>query len=76
LLVVALGVSGSEMRQKSNSSPGDVREVFRQYPTGDRRTSTAEEKIRIALDGPCGETSIAELFRREGIAELRMLKNA
>ena len=29
----------------------------------------AEEKIRIVLDGLRGETSIAELCRREGIAE-------
>jgi transposase len=29
----------------------------------------AEEKIRIVLDGPRGESSIAELCRREGIAE-------
>jgi len=29
----------------------------------------AEEKVRIVLDGLPGETSIAELCRREGIAE-------
>src|SRR5471030_1706392 len=31
--------------------------------------SSAEEKIRIVLDGLRGEASIAELCRREGIAE-------
>lgn len=30
---------------------------------------SAEEKIRIVLDGLRGECSIAELCRREGIAE-------
>ena len=34
-----------------------------------RRHHSAEEKIRIALDGLRGEHSIAELCRREGIAE-------
>ena len=32
-------------------------------------SSEAEEKIRIVLDGLRGEHSIAELCRREGIAE-------
>jgi hypothetical protein len=34
-----------------------------------RKQYSAEEKIRIVLDGLCGEHSIAELCRREGIAE-------
>jgi transposase len=34
-----------------------------------RKQYSAEEKIRIVLDGLCGEVSIAELCRREGIAE-------
>jgi hypothetical protein len=34
-----------------------------------RRLFSAEEKIRIVLDGLRGEQSIAELCRREGIAE-------
>ena len=33
-----------------------------------RRQHSAEEKIRIVLDGLRGEDSIAELCRREGIA--------
>lgn len=33
-----------------------------------RRLHSAEEKIRIVLDGLRGEDSIAELCRREGIA--------
>ena len=34
-----------------------------------RKQYSAEEKIRIVLDGLRGETPIAELCRREGIAE-------
>ena len=34
-----------------------------------RRKFSAEEKIRIVLDGLRGEDSIAELCRREGIAQ-------
>ena len=34
-----------------------------------RRTYSSEEKIRIIIDGMRGETSIAELCRREGIAQ-------
>ena len=36
-----------------------------------RKHHAAEEKIRIVLDGLRGETSIAELCRREGIAGRR-----
>jgi transposase len=34
-----------------------------------RRQHSAEEKIRVVLDGLRGEHSIAEICRREGIAE-------
>lgn len=34
-----------------------------------RRHFTAEDKIRIVLDGLRGDDSIAELCRREGIAQ-------
>ena len=34
-----------------------------------RKQYSAEEKIRIVVAGPRGEDSIAELCRREGIAE-------
>jgi transposase len=42
-----------------------VREIRRQT----RKKYSAEEKIRIVLSGLRGEHSIAELCRREGIAE-------
>lgn len=41
-----------------------VREIRRQT----RRKFSAEEKIRIVLEGLRGEVSIAELCRREGIS--------
>lgn len=34
-----------------------------------RRTYNSEEKIRIIIDGIRGETTIAELCRREGISQ-------
>lgn len=52
------------MRAKQSSGPESVvKEIRRQT----RRKFTAEEKIRIVLEGLKGEVSIAELCRREGI---------
>ena len=56
------------MRQKSRaegSAEKHVKEIKRQT----RRKFSAEEKIRIVLEGLRGEYSIAELCRREGIAQ-------
>ena len=41
--------------------------TVRGYPSIHRRHYSAEEKIRIVLEGLRGEDSIAELCRREGI---------
>lgn len=41
--------------------------VVREIKRKTRRKYSAEEKIRIVLEGLRGETSIAELCRREGI---------
>ena len=49
---------------KGASSEKVVREIQRRT----RRRFSAEEKIRIILDGLRGEESIAELCRREGLA--------
>ena len=49
--------------EKKQSSEAVVREIRRKT----RRKFSSEEKIRIVLDGLRGETSIAELCRREGI---------
>ena len=43
--------------------------MFANIREATRRHHAAEEKIRIVFDGLRGETSIAELCRREGIAE-------
>ncbi len=56
------------MRQKSGpegSAEKHVKEIRRKT----RRKFSAEEKIRIVLEGLRGEYSIAELCRREGIAQ-------
>ena len=57
------------MRQKSNSTPASSEALVRNIRRAIRKHHAAEEKIRIVLDGLRGETSIAELCRREGIAE-------
>src|SRR6202051_5224287 len=57
------------MRQKSNSTPAASETLVRNIRRATRKHHAAVEKIRIVLDGLRGETSIAELCRREGIAE-------
>jgi transposase len=44
-------------------------EIVRDIRRATRKHYSAEDKIRIVLDGLRGEYSIAELCRREGIAE-------
>ena len=57
------------MRQKFvNQKPSSER-IVRDIRRATRKQYSAEEKIRIVLDGLRGEHSIAELCRREGIAE-------
>ena len=56
------------MRQKhgpNGSAEKHVKEIKRKT----RRKYSAEEKIRIVLEGLRGEYSIAQLCRREGIAQ-------
>jgi transposase len=50
--------------KKKQTSEAAVREIRRRT----RRRFSAEEKIRIVLEGLRGEVSVAELCRREGIA--------
>ena len=56
------------MRQKSRSVGSHGENVVKDIRRGTRKQYSAEEKIRIVLDGLKGEESIAELCRREGIA--------
>jgi transposase len=58
------------MRQKSGTSePSPGERLVKDIRRATRRQFSAEEKIRIVLDGLRGEATIAELCRREGIAE-------
>jgi transposase len=57
------------MSQKYDSSKPSSKRLVRDIRRATRKQYSAEEKIRIVLDGLRGETSIAELCRREGIAE-------
>jgi transposase len=57
------------MSQKSVAGKEPAEKVIKNIRRVTRRRVSAEEKIRIVLDGLRGESSIAELCRREGIAE-------
>ena len=59
------------MSQKSAASPvrPPAERVVRDIRRATRKHHSAEDKIRIVLDGLRGEDSIAALCRREGIAE-------
>ena len=57
------------MRQKSGNKNSASEKLVKDIRRKTRKQYSAEEKIRIVLDGLRGESSIAELCRREGIAE-------
>src|SRR5216117_3053317 len=57
------------MRQASKRIPESAEKTVRDIRRATRRHHSAEEKIRIVLEGLRGEDSIAELCRREGIAQ-------
>ena len=57
------------MRQKSGSRATTSEKVIKDIRRATRKRHSSEEKIRIVLDGLRGEDSIAELCRREGIAQ-------
>ena len=57
------------MRQKSETPKVSSERVVTDIRRATRKQYSAEEKIRIVLDGLRGEHSIAELCRREGIVE-------
>lgn len=56
------------MKQKSGPAKEPAEKVVKDIRRATRRQFSAEEKIRIVLEGLRGEESIAELCRREGIA--------
>ena len=57
------------MRRKSHATDLSSEEIVKDIRRATRKQYSAEEKIRIVLDGLRGQSSIAELCRREGIAE-------
>jgi transposase len=57
------------MRQKSVTRAATPEQIVKDIRRATRKHHSAEEKIRVVLEGLRGEYSIAELCRREGIAE-------
>jgi transposase len=57
------------MRQKSGTGKAPAEQVIKDIRRATRKQYSAEEKIRIVLEGLRGEESIAALCRRDGIAE-------
>ena len=57
------------MRQKTGTPTTSTERIVKDIRRATRKHHSAEEKIRIVLEGLRGEYSIAELCRREGIAE-------
>ena len=57
------------MSSKSVPQKAPAEQVVKDIRRANRKLYSAEEKIRVVLDGLRGEDSIAELCRREGIAQ-------
>jgi transposase len=57
------------MRQRSGPVRAPAEQVVKEIRRATRRHFSAEEKIRVVLEGLRGEDSIAELCRREGIVQ-------
>jgi transposase-like protein len=56
------------MSQKSGPEKQPAEDAIKDIRRATRRHFSAEERIRVVLEGLRGEESIAELCRREGIA--------
>ena len=63
------------MRQASKRVPDSAEKTVRDIRRATRRHHSAEEKIRIVLEGLRGEVSIAELCRKEGINQNLCYRN-
>jgi transposase len=55
------------MRREEDRQKGSAEKAVREIRRATRRGFSAEEKIRIVLEGLRGEESIAELCRRKKI---------
>ena len=62
-------LASAPMRQKSVTGKEPAEKVVKDIRRATRKQYSAEEKIRIVLSGLRGEDSIADLCRREGIAQ-------
>ena len=62
------------MRQKPEPVKAPAEQIVKDIRRATRRHFSAEEKIRVVLEGLRGEESIAELCRRQGIASLRLVE--
>ncbi len=59
------------MAKKKERVGSTVRDIRRKT----RKKYSAEEKIRIVLEGLRGESTVAELCRHEGFAQIQIVKN-
>lgn len=57
------------MRQKTVPQTSTAEKTIKDIRRATRKHHSAEDKIRVVLDGLRGEDSIAAICRREGIAE-------
>ena len=57
------------MTNRDKRHPDSAEKTVRDIRRATRRKFSAEEKIRIVLEGLRGEETIAELCRKEGIAQ-------
>ena len=58
-----------ETKLNTKSSKSKATKVVKDIRRANRKLYSAEEKIRIVIDGLRGDHSIAELCRKEGIAQ-------
>ena len=61
--------TSAPLRQKSGPQTSTAEKTIKDIRRATRKHHSAEDKIRIVLEGLRGEDSIAALCRREGIAE-------
>jgi transposase-like protein len=62
------------MKQKSGPRKPPAEQVLKGIRRQTRRQYSAEENVRIVLQGLRGEENISELCRREGVAASRYAK--
>jgi transposase len=68
-LLVHRNFLGVKMRQEPGPRRKSSEKVVNDIRRATRKQYSAEEKIRVVLDGLRGEYTIAELCRQEGIAQ-------